>query len=65
MRYLNILVKKADFAEKIAEIEKKYFTTSDYTKFTNNVLDARITEKILVNESDIANFLKRQMLMIN
>ena len=38
------LVKKADYDEKISEIEKKYFT-SDYNKFTSNTLDPKITHK--------------------
>ena len=38
------LVKKADYVAKISDIENKYFTTSDYNKFTNNILDARITK---------------------
>ena len=31
----------------------KYFTTFDYNKFTSNTLDATITQKKLVNESDL------------
>ena len=27
---------------------KKYFTTSDYNKFTNNISDAKIKEKSLL-----------------
>ena len=52
------LVQKPDYEAKIKDIEGKYFSTSDYKKFTNNILDAKITEQNLVNESDIANFLK-------
>ena len=37
---------------------KKYFTSFDYNKFTNNILGAKIKGKKLVNESDIANFVK-------
>ena len=32
-------------------MEIKYLTTSDYNKFTSNALDAKITQKKLVNES--------------
>ena len=39
------LVKRADYDTKISEMKIKYFTTSDYNKFTNNILDAKITEK--------------------
>ena len=31
--------------------KKKCLTTSDYHNFTNNIRDAKITEKNLVNES--------------
>ena len=30
-------------------IKNKYFTTSDYNKFADNVLDVKITAKKLVN----------------
>ena len=42
---INDLVKKTDYDAKISEMEKKYFTTSDYNKFTSNTLDAKITQK--------------------
>ena len=35
------LVKKADYDAEIKDIKNKYFTTSDYTKFLNDILDAR------------------------
>ena len=35
----NTLVEKVDFDVKISDFEKNYFTTSDYNKFTNNILD--------------------------
>ena len=38
------LVKKADYDKNIRN-GKKYFTTSDYNKFTNKILDSKITEK--------------------
>ena len=44
-------MKKADYDAEIKDIKDKYFTTSDYNKFTNNILDAKITAKRLVNES--------------
>ena len=47
------LVKKADYDAKISEMENKYFTTPDYNKFTSNTLDAKITQKKLVNEYDL------------
>ena len=45
------LVKKADYDAEIRDIKDKYFTTSDYSKFANNILDAKISAKKLVNES--------------
>ena len=45
------LVKKADYDAKISEMENKYFTTSDYNKFMSNAIEAKITQKKLVNES--------------
>ena len=42
---VNDLVKKVDYNEKIKDIESKYLTASDYNKFSNNILDAKITKK--------------------
>ena len=38
---ISTLVNKADHDAKIPEIEKIYFPTSNYNKFTNNILDTR------------------------
>ena len=35
---LNGFVKKTNYVAKILEIQRKYFTTSDYNKFTSNIL---------------------------
>ena len=51
------LVKKTDYDVKISDIEAKYFTTSDYNKFTGEMLDKKIKEKELVNKSDISGFI--------
>ena len=32
------LVKKMDYNAKISDIEAKYFTTSDYNKFTSEII---------------------------
>ena len=37
----NLVKKKADYDAKISEMEKNYFTTSDYNKFMTNTLDAK------------------------
>ena len=47
----SILVKKADYDAEIKDIKDQYFTTSNRNKFTNNILDEKITAKNLVNES--------------
>ena len=57
------LVKKPDCNTKISEMEQKYLllnknTTSDCKKFTNNILDTKIKEKKLVNESNISGLVK-------
>ena len=42
---LSGLVKKIDNDAKISEIEGKYFTASDYNKFTGDILNAKIKQK--------------------
>ena len=42
----------------LKDIKNKYFTISDYNKFTNNILDAKITVKKLVNESGLNGKIK-------
>ena len=49
-------MKKVYYDAKISDIESKYSTTSDYNKFTNKILNAKINEKILVNKLDISGF---------
>ena len=44
---MSDLVKGADYNAKIKGVKNKYFTTSDYNKFTNN---AKMTEKKLINK---------------
>ena len=48
---------KADYDTKISDIEKKYFTTSYQNKFANEMLDAKIRNKELVDKSDINKFI--------
>ena len=50
-------VKKAEYDGKIKYIESKYFTTSDYSKFTDHAFGAKIENKELVNKSDISGFI--------
>ena len=56
------LVKKNDYDAKISGVECKYFTTSDYNKFTNEVIDNKIKEKELVKKSDISGFINNSEL---
>ena len=42
---VNDPVKKTDYEAKIKDIEGKYFTTTDYNKFTNDILDSKIKNK--------------------
>ena len=58
------LRKKTDDNAKIIDIEKKYFTTADYNKFTNETFDANIKQKELVNNSDMSNIKKNSDLNI-
>ena len=47
------LVNKTNYDAKISDTEAKYFTTSDYNKFMNEMLDKKIKEKKLVDKSEI------------
>ena len=55
---ISDLTKKEDQHGEISDIEGKYFTTSDYNKFTSETLDTKIKQKELVNKSDISNLVK-------
>ena len=46
----DLVLKKADYDAQIKDIKDKYFTTSDYDKFMNNILDEKIIAKILVKD---------------
>ena len=52
------LVKKTDYDVKILEIEEIYITTSDYNKFTTEILDAKLKQKKLVIKSGITSLVK-------
>ena len=47
------LVKKVYFHGGIKDTKDKYFTTSGYNNFRNNILDTKKTAKKLVNESSL------------
>ena len=46
------LVRKTDYNTKTSDIKAKYFTTSDYKKFTKEILDAKMKERELVDKFD-------------
>ena len=48
--------KKTDCDAKILDIKSKYFSTSDYSKFRRDILDARLKRKRLVDKSVIVGF---------
>ena len=48
---------------KISKFEGKYFTSSDYNKFASDILDAKIKQKELANNSDISNLVKNSDLL--
>ena len=70
---ISNLVKKTDYNTKINEIEKKitdhnqdkHITTPEVNKFAVEIFDLRLKQANLASKIDIANFVKRQMLIIN
>ena len=53
------LFKKTDYNSKVSDIEDKYFTASDYNKFTKEILDTKLLKKSrLVDKYDICNLVK-------
>ena len=55
------MVKKADYDVKITDIKGKYFTATDYNKFTSEILDTNIKQtnkQKIVNESNISKLVK-------
>ena len=43
--------------KKVLDIESEYFNTSNYNKYTRNILDGKLKEKELVDESAITGFI--------
>ena len=54
----NVFVKKTNYNAKISDFDKKYFTTSDYNKYTSEILDAKIKEKGFNEKCSICIFEK-------
>ena len=70
----NSVKKKTDYNTKMSEIENKittdhghdrYIATQGFNKLTTESFTARLAQANFVNINDIANFVKRQILMIN
>ena len=38
------LIRKTDYSAKVSGIKTKYYTTTNYNKFTSEILDAKIVE---------------------
>ena len=56
---VSSLVKKTDYSTQISDIEKKYLTTSDYNKYTKDIVNAKIRQKELARKSIIYNIVKK------
>ena len=57
------LVRTTDCNTKMLGIEAKYFTTSDYNKFTSEIVEVKRKEKNwLVNKSSISNLVKSDLI---
>ena len=51
------LVKKTDYDTKISSIENKYITTTDYNKFTKDIVAYNLKRENLVDKSAISGFI--------
>ena len=51
--------KKTDYDAKVSDIKKRYFTTYEYNKFTNDIFDVKIAGKKIVNGFDFADFVTK------
>ena len=73
MSNVSNLVKKIDYNTKIIEIENKittdhdhdkYITTQEFDKLAAESFTATLAQANLASKNDIANFVKRQILVI-
>ena len=71
---LVIYSEKADYDKEISEIENKittghdhdkYITTQEFNKLTAENFTARLKQANLASKNDVANFVKREILIIN
>ena len=53
IKYLILIAwsKKKDYDAKVSEIENKYITTTDYNRFTKNIVDNSVRDKNIVTET--------------
>ena len=52
------LVKKRDYDTNITDIDGKYFTTIDYNKYINDILESKRKLKNLIDQTDISDIVK-------
>ena len=50
VRYTTLVIQSTDYDVEIKDIDNKCFTTSDYNVFMNDIPDAKIKSKELVNK---------------
>ena len=46
MPNISNLVKKTDYNTEISDIDARFFNTSDYNKFTGEILNAKLKKRI-------------------
>ena len=63
----NVLnwVKKTDYNTKVSEIENNYVTAQPFDNLTSENFTATLKQTNFASKNDIANFVKRQILIIN
>ena len=54
---VSYLVKQTNYDAKISDIDAKCFKTNDYNKFGGKIIDAKMEEKWLVDNSDRSGFI--------
>ena len=57
-RVVSELVKEKYYDAKISNVERTYFNTSHYNKFTSEILDAKIKQNLIFQNSDLNTKLK-------
>ena len=75
IKYLVLVIepKKLTITQKLIKLKEsttdhdhdKYFSTQEFNNLTSEKFTARLKQVNLESKNDIANFLKRQLLIIN